>query len=99
SGPGGRIIERDVQVALTKKPVMTPLAKSMLAQGGYDLPAQGSGVRGRIMAEDLTAAAVPVEPSAQTASAAAVAEDEVRTISVKGIRKVIATRMLKSLQT
>jgi pyruvate dehydrogenase E2 component (dihydrolipoamide acetyltransferase) len=99
SGPGGRIIERDVQAALAKKPVMTPLAKSMLAQGGYDLPAQGSGVRGRIMADDLTTAAAPVSVPAQTASVAAVAEDEVRMIPVKGIRKVIATRMLNSLQT
>jgi pyruvate dehydrogenase E2 component (dihydrolipoamide acetyltransferase) len=97
SGPAGRIIERDVQAALAQKPVMTPLAKSMAAQGGFQVPAHGSGVRGRIMADDLQAVAVQPEAPAPVMTAAV--EDEVRTIAVKGIRKVIATRMLNSLQT
>jgi pyruvate dehydrogenase E2 component (dihydrolipoamide acetyltransferase) len=87
SGPAGRIIERDVLAAIQSKPLLTPLAKSMVTQGGYEAPAQGSGVRGRILAEDLK----PV--------AAAPPADEVEIIPVKGIRKVIATRMLESLQT
>jgi pyruvate dehydrogenase E2 component (dihydrolipoamide acetyltransferase) len=101
SGPAGRIIERDVQAALVQKPVMTPLAKTMVAQGGFNLPAHGSGPRGRIMADDLQAAASPVAASVPivTAGAAVETEEEVRTILVKGIRKVIATRMLNSLQT
>jgi pyruvate dehydrogenase E2 component (dihydrolipoamide acetyltransferase) len=100
SGPGGRIIERDILVALEKKPAMTPLAKSMAAQGGFSVPAHGSGVRGRIMADDLTAiAAQPEIPIPATPAAVAPAEAEVQTIQVKGIRKVIAARMLNSLQT
>jgi pyruvate dehydrogenase E2 component (dihydrolipoamide acetyltransferase) len=100
SGPGGRIIERDVLAALEKKPAMTPLAKSMAAQGGFSVPAQGSGVRGRIMADDLTAvAAQPEIPTPVTPPAVAAGEAEVQTIQVKGIRKVIAARMLNSLQT
>lgn len=101
SGPGGRIIERDVQVALVKKPAMTPLARSIAAHGGFNIPAHGSGVSGRIMANDLQAAAVQPEPAAPVAPVAVPAptEDEVRTIAVKGIRKVIAGRMLASLQT
>lgn len=106
SGPGGRIIERDVQAAaLVKKPAMTPLARSMAAQGGFNVPAQGSGVSGRIMADDLQTAAAQPEPVAPTVPVAAPvpapapAEEEVRTIAVKGIRKVIAGRMLASLQT
>lgn len=103
SGPGGRIIERDVQAVIIKKPVMTPLARSMAAHGGFDVPAQGSGVRGRIMADDLQSATVEPEPVAPAAPVAALvpapAEDEVRTIAVKGIRKIIAGRMLASLQT
>jgi pyruvate dehydrogenase E2 component (dihydrolipoamide acetyltransferase) len=95
TGPGGRIIERDVQTALEKKPAMTPLAKSMVAQGGFNVPGHGSGVRGRIMAEDLTAVAAQPEAPIQGTPIA----DEVRTIPVKGIRKVIAARMLNSLQT
>jgi pyruvate dehydrogenase E2 component (dihydrolipoamide acetyltransferase) len=99
SGPGGRIIERDVQAAaLAKKPAMTPLARSMAAHGGFNVPAHGSGVSGRIMADDLQTAGQP-EPAAPAAPVAASAEEEVRTIAVKGIRKVIAGRMLASLQT
>ncbi|GIK43375.1 MAG: dihydrolipoamide acetyltransferase component of pyruvate dehydrogenase complex [Chloroflexota bacterium] len=98
SGPAGRIIERDVQAALAQKPVMTPLAKSMAAQGGFQVPDHGSGVRGRIMADDLQAVAAQPDVPAPVVTPAAV-EDEMRAIPVKGIRKVIATRMLNSLQT
>lgn len=97
SGPAGRIIERDVQAALAQKPVMTPLAKTMVAQGGFNVPAQGSGVRGRIMADDLKAVVAQAETPAPIEAPGV--EDEVQTIPVKGIRKVIATRMLNSLQT
>lgn len=100
SGPAGRIIERDVQAALAQKPVMTPLAKTMVAQGGFNLPAHGSGVRGRIMADDLQAAVLQPQAAAPASVVtAAETEEEVRTFPVKGIRKVIATRMLNSLQT
>ena len=55
SGPAGRIIERDVQAALTAQhtPTMTPLARTMLATGDYSVPVQGSGVGGRIRSDDL----------------------------------------------
>ncbi len=99
SGPGGRIIERDVQAVIIKKPAMTPLARSMAAQGGFDVPAHGSGVSGRIMADDLQSAAAQPEPVAPAAPVAVPVKEEVRTIAVKGIRKVIAGRMLASLQT
>jgi len=98
SGPGGRIIERDVQAALVKKPAMTPLARSMAAHGGFNIPPHGSGVSGRIMADDLQTVAQP-EPVVPVLPVAAPVEEEVRTIAVKGIRKVIAGRMLASLQT
>ena len=87
SGPAKRIIERDVIAAIEAKPLITPLAQSMVSKGGYEVPTQGSGVRGRILAEDLK----PVAASPQS--------DDVEIIPVKGIRKVIATRMLESLQT
>lgn len=95
SGPGGRIIERDVQAAIQKQPVMTPLARSMMAQGDFAAPARGSGASGRIMAGDLQ----PRATAPAAAPAAAPAEDEVQVIPVKGMRKLIAERMLESLQT
>jgi pyruvate dehydrogenase E2 component (dihydrolipoamide acetyltransferase) len=92
SGPNGRIIERDILAAIQQQPLMTPLAKTMVAGGEFEAPPQGSGVRGRILSGDLKPAAVapaPVTPQA----------DEGEIIPVKGIRKVIATRMLESVQS
>lgn len=90
SGPGGRIIERDVEAATPRPRRMTPLAKTMVEQSGYQAPAQGSGVGGRITAEDLAPPAAPIETPA---------EEDVQVVPVKGVRKVIATRMLESLQS
>jgi pyruvate dehydrogenase E2 component (dihydrolipoamide acetyltransferase) len=94
SGPGGRIIERDVQAALLAMPKMTPLAKSMVGTGEFSAPAQGSGVSGRIMSDDLTPAGAEM---AQVVAASPQADD-VEVVQVKGVRKVIAERMWQSLQ-
>lgn len=93
SGPGGRIIERDVQAALAEQPRLSPVAKAMVDKGGYAMPQQGSGPGGRIMARDLT------EPAADAPTAPKAGEEAVETIPVRGARKVIAERMLASLQT
>ena len=89
TGPGGRIIERDVQAVLATLPPITPLAKSMVAQGAVTAPAYGSGIGGRVIAGDLR----PVSAEPETT------EDEVQKIPLKGVRKVIAERMLSSMQT
>lgn len=91
TGPGGRIIERDVQAALERRPRLTPLAKTMADRGGFAVPERGSGIRGRVMAGDLSA--ISPEPIAGPA------EDDVETIPLKGVRQIIAARMLESLQT
>ena len=93
TGPGGRIIERDIQAALTNKPKITPLAQSMVKKGDFAAPSQGSGSGGRITSKDLIPR--PVTGAGSTS----VQEDDVEIIPVKGVRKVIATRMLDSMQT
>jgi len=106
SGPDGRIIERDVEATLAAQPKVTPVAKAMVADGGYTLPPQGSGPGGWITSEDLqTEFAVtndelrmtdytsPNHPITQSPV------EETTTIPLKGVRKVIAARMLQSLQT
>lgn len=50
SGPGGRIIERDVLAASVK---LTGLAKARMAEGGLSAPAAGSGLAGAVRASDL----------------------------------------------
>ena len=88
TGPGGRIIERDVQVALEKKQPMTPLAKSMAAQDDLFAPNHGTGIGGRVTAGDLRAK----ETDASS-------ESEIQTIPFKGVRKIVAERMLSSMQS
>ena len=41
SGPGGRVIERDVEAALAAQPKLTPVARAVVAEGGFAVPAQG----------------------------------------------------------
>ena len=110
SGPGGRIIERDVVAAMAAQPKLTPVARAMVDSGDFAVPTQGSGPRGRVMKQDLLAKA-GAAPDAQGApftagndvgaaeTTGATAADEVETIPVRGVRKVIAERMLASLQT
>jgi pyruvate dehydrogenase E2 component (dihydrolipoamide acetyltransferase) len=102
SGPGGRILERDVQAALTMQPKVTPVAKAMVATGDFSLPHQGSGLGGRIMSRDLT----PPPPSEAVNGKAAVTSAPTTSVTggneqipLRGVRKVIAERMLSSLQT
>ena len=99
SGPGGRVIERDVQVATANAPAITPAAKVALSAGGLQAPAMGSGIGGRIMAADLVGAGRAAAASNVVCSAAMAAAPAVKEIPVKGVRKVVAERMMSSLQT
>jgi pyruvate dehydrogenase E2 component (dihydrolipoamide acetyltransferase) len=92
SGPNGRVIERDVRAVLTGMPVFTEAAKT--AAGGGLVPAIGSGLGGRITTADLAVAPSAVSPRA---AATELGEGAVTETPVKGVRKVIADRMLKSL--
>lgn len=97
SGPHGRIVERDVRAVLAAQPKLSPVARAKVAEGGFALPAQGSGPGGRVMARDLQPLPTAQPPAAPEVRAAT--EDEVEVIPVKGVRKVIAERMLASMQT
>jgi pyruvate dehydrogenase E2 component (dihydrolipoamide acetyltransferase) len=116
SGPGGRIIERDIEAALAQGQPATPAA---LAAAGGAAPAQGSGIGGRVTAADVVAAgasgapgtsagarasaasapSAPPAPSAPSAPSAPLVPGKVTEIKVAGVRKIIAERMLASLQT
>lgn len=86
SGPEGRVIERDVKAALDGKAPMTPAAQVKAAAGGT-VPGIGSGLGGRVLAGDIGKEITSLEfPGAVTE------------VPVKGVRKLIAARMLDSLQ-
>lgn len=99
SGPGGRIIERDVQKVLGGSFELTPAAIALLKSDGGNVPARGTGLGGRITTQDVTDAGTPTAPAA-TANAVVVGAFPGPTseVSVQGIRRRVAERMVASLQ-
>ncbi|MDI3547643.1 MAG: hypothetical protein PWR10_1295 [Halanaerobiales bacterium] len=91
TGPGGRIIERDMEKLLAEGPVFTPAAK----EGYGDMPARegitGTGLGGRVTTADLERAG-QAEVEEKT-----VAEPEFEDVKLTNIRKIIAESMHHSL--
>ncbi len=85
TGPGGRIIERDVDEYAANGGRMSPLAAEMGEQTGLSAPIQGSGPGGRVLSSDLQKASIEMG-----------AESSVKKLS--NIRKIIAEKMHASLQ-
>ena len=54
SGPQGRIIERDIEEALSNRSKMTPLAKKMATEEGLEAQGAGSGLAGKTRSSDFT---------------------------------------------
>jgi pyruvate dehydrogenase E2 component (dihydrolipoamide acetyltransferase) len=54
SGPGGRILERDLRAAYAAAPRVSSLARQQMA-AGYEARRAGSGINGMILARDLDA--------------------------------------------
>lgn len=85
TGPGGRIIERDIRALIDRQPKMSPVAKAMLESGAYRVADEGASDK-RITKSDLRPASTGASP-------------EMKAIPLTGVRKTIARRMLESLQT
>jgi pyruvate dehydrogenase E2 component (dihydrolipoamide acetyltransferase) len=111
SGPGGRIIAADVEAAVAGRPPLTAAAKDELRRriaAGLppETPAAGSGIGGRITLGDVEAGGAAAPLAAGTAVAAAGAAvspaadggggGEYTDTPIKGIRKIIAGRMMAS---
>ncbi|MDR0688700.1 MAG: 2-oxo acid dehydrogenase subunit E2 [Spirochaetaceae bacterium] len=106
SGPGGRIIERDVAAVLEGLSPLTAAARAALGAGGLTAPAAGSGPAGRVIAADLLPEGTVPAPAGEARSAAFPAaaralpelgEGSITETPIKGIRKLIADRMYRSL--
>ena len=99
-----------VPVAAQSDAYVTPIVRKLAAELGVNLSTiQGTGVGGRIRKEDVQAAAKPAAtysaPVAQSSTASApkattVAASPLRgtTVTMSRLRKVIAARMVESLQ-
>jgi len=89
SGPGGRVIERDI-IAAASSP-RSGLAKAMLADGGLQAPASGSGPAGMVKGGDLKT----WKPSHTDIAGEGV---EFTVEKMSNMRKLIAKSMYNSLQ-
>ncbi len=108
SGPGGRVVERDLKRVLEARPRMTSLAKKLASEQGMEASTAGSGLAGRARAVDLAArsaspgqprpsAGAAADPRADTPAGAFSGHDfEDRKLS--NVRKLIARSMHASLQ-
>lgn len=105
SGPGGRILESDVQRYIDlREPVASqpqrlkasPLARRLAKEHGIDLTSiAGSGPDGRIVRDDV----LQRRRERQTAPAPTPTPETVQVIPMSGIRGIIAERMTLSIQT
>ena len=124
SGPGGRVVEADVHAARVVAAVepaadareikASPLARRLADELGVNLASvRGTGPGGRIVKEDIEAAAAapkrtapplravpsPSTPAPAVRAAAPAGPQAGEKIPLRGMRKTIATRMHQSLQT
>ena len=91
SGPHGRVIERDVAAAIAAGPVLTSAARAAGVSA-----TEGTGIGGRVSVADAGRAP---EAAPAAAAPAAVADFPGASTSapLKGVRKVVAKRMMESL--
>ena len=93
SGPHGRVIERDVAAAIAAGPVLTSAARAAGVSA-----TEGTGIGGRVSVADAGRTA-EAAPAAAVAAPAAAADFPGASTSapLKGVRKVVAKRMMESL--
>jgi len=98
TGPRGRILERDVRAALEKGPALTAGARAGTERS---LPASGTGLGGRITTADLSSGgkdAVQIEEVQASGGTLPPFPGPFADTPLRGIRKIISSRMVHSLQ-
>lgn len=92
SGPGGRILARDVEAAAAAQGRLSGLAKAMMEGGGFVSPGSGSGLAGTVRGSDLKA----WEASGPASLPGEGVDHHV--VKLSNMRKLIAKSMYASLQ-
>ncbi len=87
TGPGGRIIERDILRVLEEKPLVTPLAREKMKKEDLAIPPEKAKARERVTAADLV-----------EASAVETAAGEYKEVPLTRLRRLIADGMYRSLR-
>lgn len=94
TGPGGRIVERDVRAFVESLPKMTPAARKLAEEAGVALTGvvEGAARVTKAVVEEIAARAAvpPITPSPPPAAAA---------VPMAGVRAIIAERMSASAHT
>jgi pyruvate dehydrogenase E2 component (dihydrolipoamide acetyltransferase) len=96
SGPGGRVIERDVAAALAGRPALTAAAKAAVLAGAA-APSAGTALGGRAGLADLAAGGSAGAGPAVQAAVSREFPGKFTDTPLKGVRKIISERMLASL--
>ena len=92
SGPHGRVIERDVAAAIAAGPVLTSAARAAGVSA-----TEGTGIGGRVSVADAGRAAEAAPAAVAAPAAAADFPGASTSAPLKGVRKVVAKRMMESL--
>ena len=92
SGPHGRVIERDVAAAIAAGPVLTSAARAAGVSA-----TEGTGIGGRVSVADAGRAPEAAPAAAVAAPAGADYPGASTSTPLKGVRKVVAKRMMESL--
>lgn len=103
TGPGGRIIERDVQGVLQSQPPMTVAARAALSDTGIGaaISKAPSGIGGRLRAADLEKVSTTQEQTETKGTGLGSingSEERIET-PIRGVRKLISDRMHESLSS
>jgi pyruvate dehydrogenase E2 component (dihydrolipoamide acetyltransferase) len=80
TGPGGRIIERDVKAALDDRPALTAGARAEARRGGA-LPIAGTALGGRVGVADFAAGSAPKQAATVAAPAESAPAEAFRSAS------------------
>lgn len=89
TGPGNRIVERDILSASKNYEPLTPVAGDLATETDFR-PSAGSGIGNRVTASDMRKTSMPESRSSS--------EESIKVVQLKGVRKIIAGRMLESLR-
>lgn len=92
SGPHGRVIERDVAAAIAAGPVLTSAARAAGVSA-----TEGTGIGGRVSVADAGRTPEAAPATAVAAPAGADFPGASTSAPLKGVRKVVAKRMMESL--
>jgi pyruvate dehydrogenase E2 component (dihydrolipoamide acetyltransferase) len=100
TGPGGRVIERDVAAALAERPALTAAAKAAVLAGAAPPSggAVGRALGGRVGLADLAKGAAGEAPQGDIGKLAQSPDGYAET-PLKGVRKIISERMRGSLSS